>query len=206
MTPEFFHYADKARTRFIRQCKACKSEYDRQYREKNAEHLAEIGAKYREAHREEARERARKWHRENPERAAEANKNWAKANPERVKQIKRRYTEAHLEEIREKNRNWSRENREKVNARQRRYQERKKQAGGAFAPEHVAIKYELQQGKCFYCGKDLGDEYHTDHRIPLFRGGSNWPQNIVVACPLCNQKKATSMPEDFIARLKEDAG
>lgn len=45
-------------------------------------------------------------------------------------------------------------------------------------------------GCCSYCQREVGAESLTpDHVIPLSRGGSNTPDNIVAACPECNVRK-----------------
>ena len=58
-----------------------------------------------------------------------------------------------------------------------------------------------QKNRCWWCGKKLKGSYHVDHRIPLSRGGSNWPENIVIACPFCNLSKCDKTPLEFAGRL-----
>jgi 5-methylcytosine-specific restriction endonuclease McrA len=54
---------------------------------------------------------------------------------------------------------------------------------------------------CWWCGKPIKGTYHADHRIPLDRGGSNWPENIVIAHAKCNLSKGTKLPGEFNGRL-----
>ncbi len=51
--------------------------------------------------------------------------------------------------------------------------------------------FERDQGLCAYCGGlILYDElWHIDHVIPVAKGGSNDPKNLVLSCPACNLKK-----------------
>lgn len=64
---------------------------------------------------------------------------------------------------------------------------------------------ELQDNKCFYCGKTFGSCYRKvgasrvsqtravfDHILPFANGGSN-RHNIVAACNICNGKKSAKM-------------
>jgi 5-methylcytosine-specific restriction endonuclease McrA len=52
-----------------------------------------------------------------------------------------------------------------------------------------------------YCGDILGLENATlDHVIPLSRGGSHNPGNLVSACQCCNQKKGSMLPLEFFTR------
>jgi 5-methylcytosine-specific restriction endonuclease McrA len=74
-------------------------------------------------------------------------------------------------------------------------------AEGFHTKEDVQRKYEAQQGRCWWCGKPVGEKYHADHLIPLAKGGSNGPENIVVACQPCNSRKHAKMPLEFIGRL-----
>ena len=69
----------------------------------------------------------------------------------------------------------------------------KRQAKGTFTKDHVAKMNAAQAGRCWWCGRML-TKYHIDHRIPLSRGGSNGPENLVLACPPCNLRKHAKMP------------
>jgi 5-methylcytosine-specific restriction endonuclease McrA len=37
--------------------------------------------------------------------------------------------------------------------------------------------------------------------VPLSRGGTNGPENIVCSCPACNHKKSDKHPMDFAGRM-----
>src|SRR3546814_17562676 len=65
--------------------------------------------------------------------------------------------------------------------------------GGEFTAEDIDAMLAAQKKKCWYCGTKL-TAYHVDHRIPLARGGSNGPENLVIACPACNLSKGAKMP------------
>lgn len=74
-------------------------------------------------------------------------------------------------------------------------------AGGSYTKEDVERQYQIQRGKCWWCGKQCGTNYHADHLVPLSRGGTKWPNNIVIACPSCNLSKGDKMPEEWAGRL-----
>ena len=57
---------------------------------------------------------------------------------------------------------------------------------GDHTAQDIELQLKSQKGKCWWCGKKLGKQYHIDHRIPLIRGGSNRADNICISCPNCN--------------------
>jgi 5-methylcytosine-specific restriction endonuclease McrA len=55
--------------------------------------------------------------------------------------------------------------------------------------------------RCQYCGKHRmelrGRDYLTrDHVVPISRGGENTWDNVVTACAVCNNRKASFLPEE----------
>jgi len=79
---------------------------------------------------------------------------------------------------------------------------RKIAAGGTYTVADIQAQYTTQNGCCFYCGVPLLGTYDMDHRVPLARGGTNWPENMVCACGSCNNRKYTKTDVEFIAFLE----
>lgn len=53
---------------------------------------------------------------------------------------------------------------------------------------------------CAYCGRRLRIEEATvDHKIPKSNGGSNYYENLVIACSDCNMSKADGSVEEHNA-------
>lgn len=71
-------------------------------------------------------------------------------------------------------------------------------AEGSYTPADVQMLIKQQNGRCHWCGKKLVKGYHVDHRIPLAKGGSNWPSNLVIAHAMCNSLKQDKMPWEFM--------
>ena len=69
--------------------------------------------------------------------------------------------------------------------------------GRVLSAQDVQRQHAAQKGKCYYCGHNLGKPYHVDHVIPLSRGGSNAPENLVLACPHCNLTKKDRLPHEW---------
>lgn len=66
----------------------------------------------------------------------------------------------------------------------------------------------IQEGVCYYCGKNVGAKALTmDHVVPVSRGGKSKKGNLVPACKECNNKKAYLLPiewEEYLRTLRED--
>jgi 5-methylcytosine-specific restriction endonuclease McrA len=82
-----------------------------------------------------------------------------------------------------------------------------REAIGTHTTEDIAAQYNRQRGRCFWrainprCSVSLKDGYHVDHVVPLSKGGSNGPENIVLACPTCNLQKHAKHPMDWAGVL-----
>lgn len=196
-TAEYFHKDSKSKSGLRTKCKNCVRNYSRDY----------ITA-HVESHREYQKEYSKK----NPEKIKAKNAKDSKARLEREKKI--RLTDP--ETMRERDRIKYAKSREKSIARTQRYQKRhpevrqfherkrrarKANAAGIFTKADVDLLYRSQKGKCWHCGKSIESGYHIDHLIPLSRGGSNWPNNLVLACPSCNLSKGAKMPHEWNGKL-----
>jgi 5-methylcytosine-specific restriction endonuclease McrA len=55
--------------------------------------------------------------------------------------------------------------------------------------------------RCRYCEEQLSPQTLTiDHQIPVSRGGTDHPANLVPACRPCNSAKRDQTPAEFLAR------
>lgn len=53
-------------------------------------------------------------------------------------------------------------------------------------------------GYCEWCAVSLvGAPFEVDHLISLSSGGAHTPENLAVACPDCNRRKASRHPATF---------
>ena len=59
--------------------------------------------------------------------------------------------------------------------------------------------------KCGYCGIDLPKVFHIDHVNPKFRRGSCDQENLMAACPQCNNFKSVLTLEQFRRELSYQA-
>lgn len=200
-TTEYWHKAKLGKYGLTAICKACASEYR--------------AARY-QANRTASLEQNKKYNREHPEVARAASRKYYHSHPEAVEEYARTYYQEHQEELRAYTRSYYAENTEKAKECSRDYQllhpevkrasqaKRKAQKlgnGGEYSGADIRSQYNEQDGLCFYCGCEVGSNYHVDHYIPLALGGSNGPENIVIACPTCNMRKHDMHPDEFLARL-----
>lgn len=66
-----------------------------------------------------------------------------------------------------------------------------------------AIAKERHNERCAYCGSDQGP-FEFDHLFPRSRGGSDQPNNIVLACEPCNRSKRDMTLMEWVASLLPD--
>lgn len=159
-------------------CKVCKT----RYRENNKERIAETG---------------RIWRENNKERITETIRLWNENNKEHIIETGRVYRAENSERCAEQRRLWRLNNPEMVRASRRRRRALIAGAEGTHSPKDIVFIYDNQNGLCYYCLRDVSNGYHVDHKMPLSRGGTDWPDNICLACSDCNDLKGSKTPEEF---------
>lgn len=92
---------------------------------------------------------------------------------------------------------------------------------GTLLARDIKRQFGIQGGKCYYClrpfphkesvrnrlGKRYKRGYITaiydiEHLVPISRGGSNYPYNVVLACAPCNIAKGTQTDKEFTGLVK----
>jgi len=177
---------------------AQKAKYDKEYRQR-------LGEEYLQKQRERMRKNKTKYalqnqnyYQRNAEKIKQRAREWYEANKERVAEYSRSHYEANKERVLERTRFWAIANPEKIKAIRQNRRAMKRNAEGSHTAEDIQRQYKAQKGKCYYCGSKVNNTYHVDHVIPLSRGGSNWPENLVIACPHCNSSKQDKLPHEWI--------
>jgi 5-methylcytosine-specific restriction endonuclease McrA len=153
-----------------------------------------------------------------PERQRAYAREWMKRNPEKAREAMRRWRVRHPELLRERRRDYKRAARlrdgakmnaqraaylashpEVKRAKEQSYRARKIAAAGSFTGAEWLELVARWENVCAYDGAP--GPLEPDHRTPLFRGGSNFIDNILPACRSCNGRKHTMTEEEFRARL-----
>lgn len=204
-TNEFFSTCKHTKDKLQSWCRAC-------IREANRKNLS--NPEKREAHNKRIRERIKTRYINDAEFRAQDNKRTRekqrvyRADPDYRADLNKKARERrkdpiyHAEEKR-KRREKPRTEREKslraASAARRRA--RLLGAKGTHTAADIDLQCRSQKGKCWHCGKDLNGEFHIDHLIPLTKGGTNWPNNIVCSCAFCNISKNDRLTQEWNGRL-----
>lgn len=133
------------------------------------------------------------WRHEHPDRFNENCKRWRDKNRDIYNAISSKYRSKHSDKIRQ----YIREHPDKMRAKVHNRNAMKMKAEGKFDSGDIARMLKTQRAKCYYCGKDISKSYHVDHVVPLSRGGANYPDNLVLACPHCNESKGAKLPHEW---------
>ena len=127
---------------------------------------------------------------------------WRASAPDKVEAIKRRWNEKVKTDpdlrakAAENQRRWRANNPMAASAAQDRRRALELNAPGEWTRDDVREILKSQGRFCFYCQCRL-TKFQCDHFIPLSRGGSNGPENIVLSCGPCNFSKGAKMPWEW---------
>jgi 5-methylcytosine-specific restriction endonuclease McrA len=130
---------------------------------------------------------------------------WQAENKDHVIAYRRARYLTHADEIKAAAIAYHAANPEKARVWRRGRRARLRNAKGVFTEADVKAILRSQSYRCYWCRDDISEEHHNDHFVPLARGGSNWPENIVGACPTCNISRRDKLPGEFLAYLAKIA-
>jgi 5-methylcytosine-specific restriction endonuclease McrA len=142
------------------------------WREKNEDKFRANYRRYYANNRESVKSRVKDWRSRNPEIVRAMRESWIRRNPDV----------------------W----RLTLRASGSRRRARMRGADGSFTRRDIDALRRLQRNRCACCKRSISNEFHVDHVMPLFLGGSNRPENLQLLCPGCNLKKSAKHPIDFM--------
>jgi len=165
-------------------------------------------------------ERNRVWAKKNPERAhqfhrkwVESNRDWMQAYDNKRYKVKRKDGlcgnckckppvpgKARCEECSQKASDWRQANPEKVCASASRRRALMAQVLSTLTPEQWLEILEYYDRRCAYCFVSEAEvgTLHMEHVMPIFRGGTNTPDNVVPACRSCNSSKGIKTLKEWL--------
>lgn len=193
-------------------CKSCAAKRAKDWYLANTERARIANRKMREERPDKVVARRIRYKTEQPEkiRATRANNyqryrekriaytaQWRRDNPGKAAATRKRDYENNKDLILQRSKEWVQANPERVKIRTARRRAAQKNAPGKFTKADLLHQFEKQDGLCFYCRENLDGKGTIDHYIPLSKGGTNWPDNIVLACWPCNNAKRAKLPSEF---------
>lgn len=163
-------------------CKLCRKIYQKE----NKEHIKKYNKEYYQTNKITLRCKYR-----------EKQKLYRAINKEKISLKLSEYYEKNKTVVLERNRKWIKNNREKMRSYNNKRRALKRGSTGEYSDADVYKKRVEQRDLCYWCHEALNNKYHIDHVVPLSRGGSNSPENIVISCPKCNLKKGSKLPNEW---------
>lgn len=185
-----------------RYCKACKKISVIKYRATRSEMLAAAAKKYRANHLENGNIRAAKWRADHPEKSKAVSAKYRLLHREKELKRKRiamvKWRAKNPGKARAAYAEWLAKNPQAKRVLEQNREARKRKNGGKLSKGLVEKLFKLQKGKCPCCGKNLGDKYQLDHKMPIALGGPNEDWNMQLLRSLCNNQKQAKHPVDFM--------
>ena len=171
----------KDTNKYRNQCKECKSLKYKKYYSKNRDEILIKKREYRFDNIDKFKMKDKKYYEENSEAIKERRREYVAKNKDKIKQYKK--TDSY-----------------KINERLYKHKRRAKIKKGGVTKGQIdnLIK---NTSHCYWCGKDIKDNFHIDHYIPLSKGGEHTIENIVLTCPSCNLKKYNKDPREFAMEI-----
>lgn len=199
-TTEFFRAMKGRRYGVHSWCKACESAYKRAYQQTHKEEIRAYKQVYHQVHREDILKYHKDAYQANREERLVQSKIYRQSHQEERRSQKKIYRQRHKEKLRAYHKKYKETHKEEGRASEHKHRALKHGNGGTHTAADVQKQHERQKGKCYYCAVKLSkgkNAYHVDHIIPLSRGGSNDPSNLVITCPTCNLKKQDKLPHEW---------
>ncbi len=182
-TPEYFSRDKKGKMGLHYWCKTCSRAGGRRYKQDNRDRV--------EAYNKQ-------WEAENRSERLDYKRQYREGHKGEIADYKRVYRDENRDAVAESKRRYEAENPEKSIQRFHRRRSKVRNAGGTYIEADIAALYELQRGRCCWCGKPMRnrmvekdapywEKFTIDHVRPIHRQGTNWPWNLVLACHHCNR-------------------
>jgi hypothetical protein len=201
-TTEYYHSNKKGKYGLQAECKACVSDYHKQYRINNIEKLKEDTKKYydnnidkikkyRDANKGKMKEYNKQYRISNNERLKQHYTEYRNNNRQLINEYKKVYYESNKDLVNDQVKIYRNKNREKTNSVRRistnRRRACKRQLVNSYTLSEWQACVEYFDNKCAYCGNE--EKLSQEHFVPLSKGGEYTKNNIIPSCTTCNSSK-----------------
>ena len=170
----------------------------KEYVEKNKTSTDAYQQKYRQENRNKRKLQCREWRKNHPDRARKSYLKYFSKNYESIRRRQREYNRRHPEKT------W-----------RIRHKRRAQKAAAKIQDVEKINQWEAEWRKqllvqCFYCKQNLPpSQCHLDHMHPLnpkvgHKQGGHTPENVVIACAICNQRKNNMPLEKWMSIIKKE--
>lgn len=201
LADEYWHRTESHTHGYSYTCKTCACNRAKQWLQDNHEYALEYSRNYYQENKAAIAAAGKAWALANPDKAAAIKQGYIERDPERRRKQARDYHWNHHAESLERGKEYRRNHPEQS----RKYHHIRKarilMAPGSFTADDIQRLYELTDGRCTYCGIpvhwDIPGDIHIDHVQPISRGGSNFPDNLAIACVDCNLSKAVKTLDEW---------
>jgi len=215
-TPEFWHKHAGKKDGLCDACKECAKRRASDWHLANLERHHASSIAYRKDNRESVLAGKRRYRAKNLDKILAADAAWKAANvqkrvayttqwrldnPEKAAALRARDYQGSKASIKQRAKDWAKDNPERIKIRHARDRAARRKSPGHFTETDLKVQHEKQGGLCFYCKAELENGGTVDHYQPLSKGGTNYPDNIVLACWPCNNRKRAKLPEVFLREL-----
>lgn len=176
--------------------KAALLERSKERRIENPDKARAQSAQNYERHKAAKKAAAARYKKANPDRVRQWQRDWENANRARKNELARESYARNREKENARVVEWTRRNRDKQTATRVRRRGLVLGASGKISAQDIISQKSKQGGVCYYC-HGLPEQWEVDHFIPLRLGGTNGPENVVMACMPCNRSKAWKLPWEW---------
>ncbi len=176
--------------------------------------------RYYWSHRDKCNSGQRERYRKNPEIGRNRSRMYRAVNPNKVRESSSRYHKLNRERLTERHRQYYKENRQwfldyaksVVGRDVRKRAKAKRRAienGCSISDQRLISAWQKRwlarkRVNCYWCSRSLSPKScHSDHIIPLAKGGAHSIENLCISCKPCNSGKSASTLDVWNQRIYE---
>ena len=197
LTAEYFFKQSNNKDGFEGQCKQCRKEYKKKWKENNREHVREVDKIWYEKNKERRSEYNKQWDKDNAEHRKRLRREWQKENHKYNPEYPKQWKLKNKDKIKAWSKKWRENNSDKIRRDKQKRKALLKKLPSQLSVEQWNIVLNYFNNECAYCGiseeehlEKYGQRLHQEHFAPLVYGGEYTHNNIITSCRSCNSSKS----------------